>query len=298
MSRAGVAPSPRMGKAAAVETPAAEPLLHEVFGGVARRLRAQLTTRTGMDSPSRVAEVSIATLGSLCRDQRYSDAALWCAHAVGGCIDPAYVVFERRLLGSLMGRLFGEGKVEASPTRTGVVTEVEQVIGARMSRELTDAISACWGVSEPLVIRSGAVGRSRRVCADVDPETPYAIIELEVGADPPHGRLFVALPMTAIETLLPRRPAEKSAARVPRFERLLDVQLELVVELARLQVPLRRLHGLKVGQELPLGALGVACACVAGRQVFLGDPGTSGGLRSFRIKRRNDSPSSINEGDR
>ncbi len=276
------------------------PLLHEVFGGVARRLRAQLTTRTGVDSPTCVAMVTVSTLEALCSDSEYEDAALWCSNTVVGTPDPAYVVFERRLLGRLMGRLFGEGDVEAFEPRANAVTEVEQVIGARMCRELTEAICSCWGGAEPLVIRPGAVARSRRVCADVDPVTPYAIIALELSGETPHGRLFVALPLGVTATLAPRRPPPKPplARRIPRFERVLDVQVEVVIELARLEMPLRRLHGLRAGDELPLGALGEACACFAERQVFLGEPGTSGGLRSFRVKRRVDSPSSPGEGDR
>jgi len=283
-----------------VESEYAEPLLHEVFGGVARVLRAQLTTRTGIDSPTRVAEVTISSLEALCSDARYADAALWCASSIDGIADPAYVIFERRLLGRLMGRLFGEGEVETFEPRPGVVTEVEQVIGARMCRELTEAICACWGGVEPLVIRPGAIGRSRRVCAEVAPETAYAIVELELSGESPQGRLFVGLPLTVMETLAPRRlPAKPAPARrVPRFERVLEVRVEVVFELARLDVPLRRLRSLRVGDELPLGALGAACACVADRQVFVGEPGTSGGLRSFRIRRRVDSPSSFEPGDR
>jgi len=300
MSRGVPAPNPRSANAAALDSLSLGPILHEVFGGVARRLRAQLTTRTGVDSPTRVADVSLSTLEAFCTDARYADAALWCANAAAGIDNPIYVVFERRLLGRLMGRLFGEGDVEAQQPRRGAVTEVEQVIGARMCRELTEAICACWGGSEPLAIRPMAVARSRRICADVDPATTYGIVELEVCGDPPQGCLFIGLPADLLHTLAPRRLAEKPplARRVPRYERVMDVQVELIVEVARMELPLRRLHGLKVGDELPLGALGSASACMGEKQVFLGDPGTSGGLRSFRIKRRADSPSSLPEPDR
>lgn len=283
-----------------ISTTIVEPLLHEVFSGVARRLRGQLTTRTGVDSPTNVVSITFTTLDALYSDQRHADAGLWCAAFVVGAANPAYIVFERRLLSRLMGQLFGEGDVQGTSPRTGLVTEVEQVIGGRIAREIGEALSGCWSAAEPLVVRPGAVASSRRICAEVPPETPYTIVALEINGEVPHGRIFVALPTAVVDTLAPPLPAKKPplARRTPKFERVLDVRLELTVELARLEVPLRRLHGLRVGDELPLGALGETCACVSNRRVFFGEPGTSGGLRSFRIKRRAASPSSPDEGDR
>jgi flagellar motor switch protein FliM len=271
-----------------------------VFGGVARRLRGQLTTRTGVDSPTSVAALTLTTLGALCTGAAYADAALWCASAITGAENPAYIVFERRLLGRLMGRLFGEGELQTSKPRAGAITEVEQVIGARISRELVEAISGSWSGAKPMLMRPTAVACSRRICADVAPETPYAIVELEISGSDAQGRIFVAIPAAVVETLAPpEQPRKPSLARrVPKFDRVLDVRLELTIELARLEVPVRRLHALKVGDELPLGALAETSAFLSDRRVFFGEPGTSGGLRSFRIKRRLDSPSSPEESDR
>ena len=275
----------------------AAPLLEEVFGGATRRFRAQLASRTGLDSPVHVAAVSHATLERLCTQDTYADAALWCSFHITGAHAPAYTLVEGRLLARLMGRLFGEGDVEATESRARGVTEVERVIGARMCRELIEAVCACWAGSEPLVMRPGAVARSRRICADVDSRTPYAITTLELGGSVPHGCIFVALPATAWEAVAPPppvapAPAPRKGERTPRFERLMPVQVEMVVELARLELPLRRLQGLRVGDEIPLGAVGEACGRVGDRKAFFGEPGTSGGVRSFRIARRVDSSSS------
>ena len=199
-----------------------------------------------------------------------------------------------------MGRLFGEGEQQTSKPRAGAITEVEQVIGARISRELADAITGSWSGANPLAMRPAAVACSRRICADVAPETAYAIVELEISGSDAQGRIFVALPNAVVETLAPPQQPKKPslARRVPKFDRVLDVRLELTIELARLEVPVRRLQSLKVGDELPLGALAETCGCVSDRRVFFGEPGTSGGLRSFRVKRRLDSPSSPEEVDR
>lgn len=274
----------------------ATPLLHEVFGGATRRLRARLASRTGLDSPVRVASVTLSTLEALCIDAAYSDVALWCSFPIGSTA--AYTLVEGRLLTWLMGRLFGEGEVSAPSPRPGGLTEVECVIGARMCRELIDAVAECWAGPDPLVIRAGPVARSRRLCAEIDPTTPYAITVLDFGAEA--GRLFVALPANVLETLAPRRPTAPAAPvrKAPRFDRVMPVQVELVVELARLSLPLARLQGLRVGEELPLGALSEAIGTVGDRKAFYGEPGTSGGLRSFRIVRRADSPSSPGGGDR
>ena len=274
----------------------AAPLLEEVFGGATRRFRAQLASRTGLDSPVKVAAVSHATLETLCAHDAYADAALWCSFHIAGAHAPAYTLVEGRLLARLMGRLFGEGDVEATASRARGITEVERVIGARMCRELIEAVCACWAGSEPLVMRPGAVARSGRICADVDSSTQYAITTLELGGAVPHGSIFVALPATAWDTVAPRvvvapPPAPRSGQRTPRFERLMPVQVEMVVELARLELPLRRLQALRVGDEIPLGAVGEACGRVGDRKAFFGEPGTSGGVRSFKVMRRADSSS-------
>ena len=297
---APAAPVPAAPAAPAAQSLHAEPLLYEVFGGVARRLRGQLTTRTGVDSPTRVAALSMTTLGSLCSDPRYADAALWCASTIVGAQNPAYIVFERRLLGRLMGRLFGEGEQKLSKPRLGAITGVEQAIGSRISREVAESITGSWSGVHPLVMRPAAVACSWRICADVAPDTPYVIVDLEISGAESQGLIFVAIPSAVVDTLAPPPQARKAAIgrRAPKYERVLDVRVELTVELARLEVPVRRLQLLRVGDELPLGALAETCACVSDRQVFFGEPGTSGGLRSFRVRRRIDSPSSPAEGDR
>lgn len=289
-----------VGPIAAEAAPVPYPLLEEVFGGATRRFRAQMASRTGSESQVQVGPIVLSTLEGLCVEEAYADAGLWCSFQIVGVPTPAYIVIEGSLLARLMGRLFGEGDVETLHARPRGITEVECMIGGRLCRDLMDAVAASWAGAEALVVRPGAVAPSQRVCAEVDPATPYAITTLEMGGNLGPGNIFVALPAAVWEVFGPRRRSVPStpARREPAFDRVMPVQIELVVEIARLDLSLRRLQALTVGDELPLGALGEACGRVGDKRAFYGEPGASGGVRSFRVMRRADSSSSLKGSDR
>ncbi len=281
---------------------AVAPVFTEVLGGAARRLRAKLATRSGRDAPVRVGEPTARTLADLVTDGP-PGGGLWCVFPVPAGGPPAVVVVETSLLSGLIGRLFGAPEGDVSPGRGGGPTEVERAVGARLCRELVEAIVACWTGGTPPRFTVGEVAPSPRVCAGLDLSSRYVSVAMTIGThDHPLGALCVALPAA----IVPGAPAPPPPAPAPlpapvrlaRYDRVLPVEVDLVVELGRLTVPLRTLRSLNVGDELSLAALAGAIGRVGDRPAFIGEAGTQGGVRSLRVTRRVDSASSPTEGDR
>lgn len=278
----------------------AGPLLEEVFGGAVRRLRALLATRTGTDTPVRFEGVRALELRELLDSPDFQEVALWSPFTTEGEDTPVFVLAEWGLLSWMMGLLFGERDPQAQ-ARTRAVTQVERNVGARLCRELMEAVEVSWTAGPIPRFVAGAAAPSRRVAGDLDVGTTLLVVVLELGRpEEPNGRLYVALPTTLLRGMLPKGsvPAARSAERAPRFERVMPVELDLVVELARLSLPLKMLQALRPGDEVPLGAVAEVTARLGGRPAFVGEPGTSGTVRSLKITRKLNPGSSPERGDR
>lgn len=279
----------------------AGPLLEEAFGGAVRRLRALLATRTGHDTPVRFEGVRAMDLRELTDGGDFDQVALWCRFGAEPGGSPVLGMVEWGLLSWLMGHLFGEREPAIVP-RTRAPTQVELSIGARLCRELMEAVETCWTAGPAPRFRFGQAAPSRRLAGEMDPSTPLLVVVLEIGRlDEPVGRLYVALPTTMLRGMLPKGTSvpTRAAERTPRFDRVMPVELDVVVELARLRLPLKTLQALQPGDEIPLGALAEALARVGDREAFVGEPGVAGGVRSLKILRRTAPPgSSTGTGDR
>jgi flagellar motor switch protein FliM len=80
--------------------------------------------------------------------------------------------------------------------------------------------------------------------------------------------------------------AKGQSQRTANYDRVATCEVEVVVELARITSTLGALNALRVGLELPLGAVGGARALVNGKIALVGEPGACDGSRSFRVARR------------
>jgi flagellar motor switch protein FliM len=123
---------------------------------------------------------------------------------------------------------------------------------------------------------------------------------LAFGDDGRAGNLGISLPAPALRGLLPTAAAARGSARprTPSYDRVLPIEVELVVELARLPITIGTLNGLSVGAEIPMGNLAEVIARVDNRPTFAGEAGTSNGLRSLRVERRLDFSSTTGMRDR
>lgn len=276
------------------------PPLEEAFELALRRVRAQLATRTGADAPLRVTDLRGTDLDGFLHGDASTNAVLWCTYPVQGTSGVALVALEGGLVSLLMGRLFGEGDTQPSLWQPRAPTGVEKAVSVRLCRELMDALADAWSGGNPPRFLDGKVAPSSRIAAGLDPTTPMLYITVEVANDQSPGRFFVALPSTLLVPSTGASDATPPAPtpRAPRFDRVFPVQVDLVVELARLNVSLGVLERLVPGDEIQLGSVGEVEARVGGKAAFVGQAGTTGGQRSFRIGRRANSDSSLTGTDR
>ncbi|MEN9787415.1 MAG: Flagellar motor switch protein FliM [Pseudomonadota bacterium] len=273
------------------------PIIEEMFLGAVRRLRARLATETDMDTPVFVRGVRPVTVQQFLEGETYADAAIWTTFTYEGGTEPLVVALEGSLIARLVGPLLGQGNPDDTSTHEPrPVSPVELSIGSRLARRLVDTLEASWSVGVPPRFRPEQQAPSRRVCGDLEPSTPFAVCTVSVElAGAPVGSIFVGLPNSLVRRLVPRAlggTQERSAAPTPapqraaQFDRVMPVEVDVVVELARVQMPLRRLQSLRVGDEILLGSAGDATGRIGDLPVFSGEPGSSGGVRSVRIVQR------------
>jgi len=285
------------------------PVLVEVLGIASRRLRARLSTRTGRDIPVRVNPARMVALADLV-EQGPAEEGLWCLFRTV-CADPdappALLVVDADLLPALVCSMFGAPEDDAADRPGRGASEIERVIGSRICRELVESIVAGWTGGPPPKFVPGESASSARVCEDLDPSIRYVVTQIDVGnPSAPLGTLQVALPASIVSARPPRAappptppPAPAPVLELNRgFDRLLPIQLELVVELGRMTVPVRLLNRLSVGDEIPLRLTGDTVARVNDRAAVIGEAGTQGGVRSLRITARANSSSTPEVGDR
>lgn len=265
-----------------VDLDAACPGLRACFEGVGRRLRARVLNRAGVDLPVRVGVITTGTLAEVAA--RGPEGALWTLWGTADGRPPVLLAAEPALIRALLGHFFGDSAAPVAP-RPGSrqLTAVEQRVARRLVAEVLGALAERWPVGAPPAEGDHLTRPSLPAALPTD--TRLAWTRLECGAeDEPIGSLVVAIPLARLQAAA--APAASVTAREPRFERVLPVSVELVVELARITLTVARLRELAVGTELPLGPVREAIARVGGAAVLEGEPGSDGGQRSFRVLRR------------
>jgi len=294
------------------ETRQVAPIVEEMFLGVARRMRVRLATSTELDCPVSVRGVKAASLTQLLEGDTWSAAAAWSTFGTEDGSEPIVVALEGMLLARLIGPLLGQGAADepSDDTESHRLTPVELAIGTRFARQLISALEQSWTAGAAPSMRFVAAAPTHRVCADLDPNLSFAVCTVEFGlVVAPIGNAFVALPAPLIRRLLPRaqggggstpeRPAPVKAPQRPaQFDRVMPVEVEVAVELARVSIPLRQLETLRVGDEILIGRPGEVLARIGEQPVFAGEPGASGMVRSVRVTTRMISDLSSEVGDR
>ena len=268
---------------------AALPFVETCFRGVARRMRARLVNRSGVDTPVTASNIYAQPAGVILDNPEIADA-MWCPLRIERGDLRGFAVFQGQLLARLIDRLFGGGS-EVSVYQPRPVTEVEIKIGARLCREVFDDIEEYWPVgSRPRILtEDGSAGASHHVLGEFPPTSPMVVCDLTFGRpDQSLGRLLIALPNSVLRDLVQKRaPAPVApAVRTPRFDRLLPVTVDLTVEIARIELTYTQLEQLQIGDEIPIGTLTEARALANGQLAFIGEPGTKGSTRSFRITKK------------
>ena len=122
---------------------AALPFVETCFRGVARRIRARLVNRTGVDTIVQASAAYAQPAGTLIDNPELADA-MWCPFHLERTELRGFAAVQGQLLARLIGRLFGEGGNEVAPYQPRPVTEVEITIGTRLCKDVYDAIEEYW----------------------------------------------------------------------------------------------------------------------------------------------------------
>jgi flagellar motor switch protein FliM len=146
-------------------------------------------------------------------------------------------------------------------------------------RSLSDVLSRKFGVGFQITLPNGE---------DASSETAPIVCSFELGAGEQVGRVMLLLAKEALLRGAEEGPEALAESGDPRVAGVLDqVELELIAELARMQMTLGQLACLRVGDvvrlDVPVG--GAVHLRAEGRSVLRGHPTTSAGQIAIRIDR-------------
>lgn len=275
------------------EIVSAIPLVEDCLRQAVRRLRTRMLTRAGSDTPVRLVSTTLMTVAELLEWPEVRNGTAFTGFYVERGNVSGFSVIEGQLLERLTARLFGDF---GAPNEGGIsrgATDVELRVATRMSEEFFLAIEEYWPVRPAPRLIPRKSTSNRHGVADTPVASSVVVAVLECGPeDEPFGRLVTALPALLLRGVagvveLPAS-ARSTSQRPLDYDRVSGCEVEMVVELARLQSTLGTLSRLQIGDVLSLPMAAGANARVNGRPSFTGEPGACDGVRSFRVTRRVD----------
>ncbi|MEC7241084.1 MAG: FliM/FliN family flagellar motor switch protein [Myxococcota bacterium] len=273
------------------EAAAALPALEDLFRSVARRVRTRLVNRAGSDVPVRLGVAQVTTVGHILDDSETRAGGIFAVFRFEPLGLPGLVVVQGRLLSRIVGVMLGENiDDEPPPYRSRQVTEVELRIAKRACEDVMNGLMESWPSQKPIRIAVDSIGTNPRAASGLAQTTPVVAASLDFGRpDDPFGLMIVAIPAQTTRDL--RVPKVKALSRSSRsgsldLERVRPVSLELVAELAQVQVPISTLDNLEIGSMIDLGPARYVDVKVNGHTTIVGEPGESRGCHSFRVLRK------------
>lgn len=273
------------------ELQACIPVMEDCVKQALRRLRTRMLTRSGTDTPMRLLQVRLCSVGELMNEPDVQDAAAWSSFFMERGGVAGFAAIEGPLLERLTARLFGDSTGPSIDMGARSATEVELCVATRMCDELFAALEAHWPVKPAPRLTPHPATANRHGVGDSSMSAAALACTVECGpVDQPLGKLTLALPAVMLRGIGGAADhtatARAAARRRANYDRLYGCEIEMIVELKRLSTTLGALRALKVGDAVPLGALGEVRALVNGTPSFAGEPGACDGLRSFRVSRR------------
>lgn len=276
------------------EAAAALPALEDLFRSVARRVRTRLVNRAGSDVPVRLGVAQVTTVGHILDDSETRAGGIFAVFRFEPLGLPGLVVVQGRLLARIVGVMLGESiDDEPPPYRSRQVTEVELKIAQRACEDVMNGLMESWPSSKPIRVGLDSIGTNPRAASGLAQTTPVVAASLDFGRpDDPFGLMIVAIPAQTTRDL--RVPKVASLSRTLRggkidLESVMPLGLELIAELAKVQVPISELDGLKIGSMIDLGPARHVNVKINGYTALIGEPGESRGCHSFRVLRKVDS---------
>jgi len=276
------------------EAAAALPALEDLFRSVARRVRTRLVNRAGSDVPVRLGVAQVTTVGHILDDSETRAGGIFAVFRFEPLGLPGLVVVQGRLLARIVGVMLGESiDDEPPPYRSRQVTEVELKIAQRACEDVMNGLMESWPSSKPIRVALDSIGTNPRAASGLAQTTPVVAASLDFGRpDDPFGLMIVAIPAQTTRDL--RVPKVAALSRTPRggkidLQSVMPLGLELVAELAKVQVPIRELEAMKIGSMIDLGPARHVNVKINDHIALIGEPGESRGCHSFRVLRKVDS---------
>jgi len=267
----------------------AMPAVEDFFRLVAHRVRARLVNRSSVDIPVRVAGVEVKPLSMVLDDNEYREGSIYSVLRFNPLGLPGMIVLQGTLLGRIVGTMLGEDPDEE--TRMGGVkalTPVEQKIAHRVCGDLVSEMHDCWPLTPVPRMETDSPASSPRSITSNVRNTEVFAATLDFGPPTnPYGLLCCAVPVHAFRALAGPMVIEKE--RDPPsvdLTPLMPVEVEMVAQMAKLELTVSALRALAVGDTLDVGSLRSVLIKVNGKTLFEGRPGEVDGHRSVQIQRR------------
>lgn len=253
----------------------------------APELRNLLVKRCGQDVPVHIDPAESVRLEKVLD----RDAVTACPFQVDRGALRGLVLLETSLVGAVVGRFLGDTSLEPAAERP--LTRIDLQMAQRLCGDVLRALEASCSMDEAPSLHAGKVSANPRTVQALPQARNVIDASFTIGEpDMPLGRVWIVLPPQGAGVLWPRRGPVRNVRLHPAvgLQRVLPVPLPVVAELGRTTLPLARLRALRVGDELPLGALGQVVIRVGDRPTLLAEPGEADGVRSVKIARRLDPP--------
>ena len=153
---------------------------------------------------------------------------------------------------------------------------------AEQTKDILAGIEACLPSAANGPSAVVETGESRALGLPLPATATTLVTTVQAGTNEDRlGSFVLAFPVSLARHLWPGAAPEQAANDM---NRVLPINVEVVAELARLEVPLSRLQGLAIGDTLDLGRLSDVVLRVRGEPTLRGEPGTIDGVRCVRVR--------------
>ena len=250
-----------------------------LFRKIVPGLRRRLVNRVGTGLRVDLTETDSVTVGE-CLDETREEPAALCELTLSPRAS-VMVLVEGKLLCRLLGLMLGEDPEKPIVTSRHVLTRVDLRIGTRVCEDLLETVAVQTGLEKEASMSE--VRPAPRTIPGMARSTRVLSASLEIGPEgDPFGTIRVLLPLNTTPLLFGTAPPLGDARRAS-VESVLPVQVEVVAELARVNLPISMLSAMEIGGLIDLGRPTDVVVSVNGKAALIAEAGESDGTRSVRV---------------